>query len=134
MALCVQLEEVQFRDVGDLHQLLLEFLKASVLYNKIGVVVCALPPVMALRLRQRRNRKLRTRNPVVCHLSWVIPVEGLWKTNIMVSLPGEEWRCQKLKNFRGLGHEPDFIETSGEQRDELVPFFVAVHRHTWRLA
>lgn len=57
VALCVQLEKMQFRDVGDLHQALLGSVKASALYDGIGVVVRALAAVTALLHRRRRNEE-----------------------------------------------------------------------------
>ena len=153
MALCVQLEKVQFRDVTDLHQALLGFVKTSALCDGLCVVVRALPAVTALLHRRRKNRNLY---PVVCHLSWVTPVKGLCKTALVLSKGRSTSWPHSLEKFgatkmdklqkslvaedRGLGHEPHFIATLGGQRDELVrvllPFIAILgdelFKFTWR--
>ena len=101
MTLCVQLEKVQFRAVGDLHQALLGFVKASALYDGIGVVLRVFAAVTALLHRQRRNEESKGHEEssglplVVIYCSkWSLEdrtcaVDRL--LDILVSLPGEDW-------------------------------------------
>ena len=117
--------EVQFRDVGDFDQALLGFVKASALYDGIGVVVRALAAVTAL-LHRRRGKRGIWRGRGVQWFATCLgycsegsredrtrAVEGL--LDIMVSFPGEVWRHKNWWTSEEFGSRTEGPEGDGAE-------------------
>ena len=116
MTLCVQLEKVQSRSVGDLHQALLGLVKASVLYDRIGVVLRALAAVTALLHKKGRNKESKVDEessglPLVINYSSKGSLEDRTCAvdrllDIMVSLPGETGATKIVELQKSSEAEP----------------------------
>ena len=88
----LQLDKEHFWDVGDLHKVLLKFVKASAVYDGIGVAVRASAAVTAILHRQRGNEESEVdENPMVCRRYGV--THGRWHQPISQCTEREAHRC-----------------------------------------